>query len=42
MKFLSGNCIGFDSKAKVEALRDIIKSENPFVILLQETKMEEI
>jgi exonuclease III len=41
MKILSWNCRGFDNKSKVEALRDLIKSEKPSVILLWETKMEE-
>jgi exonuclease III len=41
MKLLSWNCRGFNSNSKVEALRDLVKIENPSVILLQETKMED-
>jgi exonuclease III len=41
MKFLSWNCRGFDSNSKVEALKDLVKLENPSVILLQEMKMED-
>jgi exonuclease III len=40
MNFLSWNCRGFNSKFKVEALRDLKKMAKPSVILLQETKME--
>jgi exonuclease III len=40
MNFLSWNYRGFDSKFKVESLRDLKKMTKPSVILLQETKME--
>jgi exonuclease III len=42
MKILSWNCKGFDIRPKSEALRDLIKLEKPIVIMLQETKMDEL
>jgi hypothetical protein len=41
MKLLSWNCRGFSSKSKVESLKDLVKIENPSVILLQEMEMED-
>lgn len=40
MKFVSWNCIGFGSTTKEEALKDIIKTSNAEILLIQETKME--
>jgi exonuclease III len=41
MNILFWNCKGFDTKVKVEALRDLFKSRKPSIILLLEAKMEE-
>jgi exonuclease III len=40
MKLTSWNCRGFGSKNKEEALKDIIRSSNSEILLIQETKME--
>jgi exonuclease III len=40
MKLASWNCRGFGSKTKEEALKDIIKTSNSEILLIQETKME--
>jgi exonuclease III len=42
MKLLSWNCRGFGSIKKIEALRYLIKTEKPSIVLLQETKLEEV
>jgi exonuclease III len=41
MNFLSWNCRGFGNKSKVESIKYLKYLSNPFVILLQETKMED-
>ena len=40
MKFVSWNCRGFRSTTKEEAIKDIIKTSNAEILLIQETKME--
>jgi ribonuclease HI/exonuclease III len=42
MQYVSWNCRGLGSKIKEEALRDIVRVERPEVLLIQETKMEEV
>lgn len=41
MRLTSWNCRGFNSRIKEEALKDIIKTSNSEILLIQETKMEE-
>jgi exonuclease III len=41
MQYVSWNCRGLGSKMKEEALRDLVRLENPEVLLIQETKLEE-
>ena len=41
MKLKSWNCRGFGRKIKEEALKDIIRTSNTEILLLQETKMED-
>jgi exonuclease III len=41
MKVISWNCRGLGSKTKEEAMRALIKTENPDIMLVQETKLEE-
>jgi exonuclease III len=41
MKVISWNCRGLGSKTKEEAMRALIKTENPDILLIQETKLEE-
>ena len=40
MKVISWNYIGLGSSVKAEAIKDILKSEKPNIMLIQETKME--
>ena len=40
MKVLSWNCRGMGSKAKEEAMKDLIRLSQPDILLIQETKME--
>ena len=42
MKTVSWNCIGLGETNKVEAIKDIIKSERPDILLIQETKMSDV
>lgn len=42
MLFVSWNCRGFDNKIKEEAMKDIIRMTNPEILLIQETKLEDI
>ena len=42
MKVVSWNCIGLGETNKVEAIRDIIKSKRPDILLIQETKMSDV
>jgi len=41
MKVISWNCRGLGSKMKEEAMRSLIMTENPDIMLVQETKLEE-
>jgi exonuclease III len=41
MKVVSWNCRGLGSKMKEEAMRSLILTENPDIMLVQETKLEE-
>ena len=40
MKLVSWNCRGLGSPAKVEAVKDLLKSEPADILMLQETKIE--
>jgi exonuclease III len=40
MKVVSWNCRGMGEREKKEAMGKLIKSENPQIILIQETKMQ--
>ena len=42
MKAVSWNCRGLGGENKVEAIKNIIKSERPDILLLQETKMSDV
>ena len=42
MQFVSWNCRGLGSKSKEEAVRDLVRMTSPEVLLIQETKMEEL
>lgn len=42
MKYVSWNCRGLGSKLKEDALKDIVRMYSPEILLIQETKMEEI
>jgi exonuclease III len=42
MKIISWNCRGMGSKVKEEATRSLIRREAPDILLIQETKMEDI
>ena len=42
MKAISRNCRGLGGENKVEAIKNIIKSERPDILLLQETKMSDV
>jgi exonuclease III len=39
MKVISWNCRGLGSKMKEEAMKALIKTENPDIMLVQETKL---
>lgn len=41
MKLVSWNCRGLGSAQKVKSLKDLIIFENPTILLIQETKIEE-
>ena len=40
MKFVSWNCRGLGSPAKLEAVKDLLKAEPTDILMLQETKIE--
>ena len=42
LKIISWNCKGLGGLNNVEAIKDIIKSEKPDILLLQETKMLDV
>ena len=42
MKIVSWNCRGLGGSRKVEAIKEIIKSERLDILLLQETKMSNV
>lgn len=42
MKVLSWNCRGMVSKLKEDSMKGLIRYENPDILLIQETKMEEV
>ena len=42
MKVVSWNYRGLGIENKVEAIRNIIKSESPDILLLEETKMSDV
>ena len=42
MKTVSWNCRGLGGANKVEAIKDIIKFERPYILLIQETKMSDV
>lgn len=42
MKVISWNYRGMGSKAKEEAIRSLIRTETPDILLVQETKVEDI
>ncbi|WP_369124422.1 endonuclease/exonuclease/phosphatase family protein, partial [Actinobacillus pleuropneumoniae] len=41
MKIISWNCRGMGIKAKEEAIRSLIRTEGPDILLVQETKLED-
>ena len=41
MKLVSWNCKGLGGSIKVEALKNLLKSEKPDILLIQETKIPE-
>eukprot|EP00253_Pinus_taeda_P011135 PITA_11135 len=41
MKIVSWNCRGIGSKIKEEAIRSLIRTETPDILLIQETKLED-
>lgn len=41
MNLISWNCRGLGSKGEEEAMRNLIRTENPDIVLIQETKLEE-
>jgi exonuclease III len=41
MIVLSWNCRGLGSKSKEDAMKDLVRSSQPDLLLIQETKMEE-
>ena len=41
MQYVSWNCRGLGSTIKEEAVRDLVRTMMPEVLLIQETKMEE-
>jgi len=42
MMVISWNCRGMGSKVKEEAMRSLIRTETPDILLVQETKLEDI
>lgn len=42
MKVVSWNCRGMGSKVKEESMRSLIRTETPDILLVQETKLEDI
>eukprot|EP00253_Pinus_taeda_P022475 PITA_22475 len=42
MKYVSWNCRGLGSRSKEEALKDIVRVYSPEILLIQETKMEDL
>eukprot|EP00253_Pinus_taeda_P032784 PITA_32784 len=42
MKYISWNCRGLRSKLKEEAMKDIVRIYSPKIILIQETKLEDL
>eukprot|EP00253_Pinus_taeda_P018105 PITA_18105 len=42
MKYVSWNCRGLGSRSKEEALKDIVRIYSPKILLIQETKMEDL
>ena len=42
MRIISWNCRGLGSKGKEEAMLDLISLHHPNILLIQETKLEEI
>ena len=42
MKYVSWNCRGLGSNLKEEALKDIVRLYKPEVLLIQETKLEDV
>ena len=42
MKYVSWNCRGLGSKLKEEALKDIVRMYSPEILLIQETKLEDL
>ena len=41
MKIVSWNCRGMGSRIKEEAIKSLMRSESPDILLIQETKMED-
>jgi len=41
MKMVSWNCRGAGNPSKVKAIGDMLKMENPDLVMIQETKLEE-
>jgi len=41
MKLVSWNCRGAGNPSKVKAIGDMLKMENPYLLMIQETKLEE-
>lgn len=41
MKIVSWNCRGMGSKIKEEAIKSLIRTEAPDILLIQETKLED-
>ena len=42
MRYISWNCRGLGSALKEEALKDMVRIYNPEILLVQETKLEEV
>ena len=42
MRYISWNCRGLGSTLKEDAMRDLVRIHNPEILLVQETKMEEV
>ena len=42
MKYVSWNCRGLGSRLKEEALKDIVRMYSPEILLIQETKLEDL